>query len=111
MTPYTEGVMMAYSEIPKNPQKDFSENSDSLHSPQKVASRNLGFPGDSSGKELLADAGDLRDMDSIPGSGRFPWEGNGKPTPVILPGESHVQRSLGGYGPWDCTESDTTEAT
>ena len=31
------------------------------------------------------------------------------PTPVFLPGESHGQRSLVGYGPWGHTESDTTE--
>ena len=29
----------------------------------------------------------------------------------ILPGESHGQRSLAGWGPWGCKESDTTEAT
>ena len=23
-------------------------------------------------------------------------------TPVLLPGKSHVQRSLGGYSPWGC---------
>ena len=27
----------------------------------------------------------------------------------ILPGESHRQRSLEGYSPWGCKESDTTE--
>ena len=27
----------------------------------------------------------------------------------ILPGESHGQRSLGGYSPWDHTELDMTE--
>ena len=31
------------------------------------------------------------------------------PTPVLLPGKSHGQRSLVGYSPWGCTESDTTE--
>ena len=31
------------------------------------------------------------------------------PTPVFLPGESHGQRSLEGYSPWHCKESDTTE--
>ena len=31
-------------------------------------------------------------------------------TPVFLPGESHGQRSLAGYGPWDHIQSDTTEA-
>ena len=32
-----------------------------------------------------------------------------QPTPVFLPGESHGQRSLVGYSPWGCKESDTTE--
>ena len=30
------------------------------------------------------------------------------PTPVILPGKSHGQRSLVGYSPWGREESDTT---
>ena len=30
------------------------------------------------------------------------------PTPVLLPGESHGQRSLVGCGPWGLEESDTT---
>ena len=25
-----------------------------------------------------------------------------QPTTVCLPGESHGQKSLAGYGPWDC---------
>ena len=29
--------------------------------------------------------------------------------PVFLPGKFHKQRSLAGYSPWDCKESDTTE--
>ena len=36
-------------------------------------------------------------------------EGMAKPTPVFLPGESHVRRRLVGYSPWGCKESDTTE--
>ena len=31
------------------------------------------------------------------------------PTPVLLPGKSHGQRSLVGCSPWGCKESDTTE--
>ena len=31
------------------------------------------------------------------------------PTPVLLPGKSHGQRSLVGCCLWGCTESDTTE--
>ena len=30
-------------------------------------------------------------------------------TPVLLPEEFHGQRSLAGYRPWGCKESDTTE--
>ena len=32
-----------------------------------------------------------------------------QPTPVILPGKSHGQRSLAGYRPWARKELDTTE--
>ena len=39
------------------------------------------------------------------------WRRKWQPTPVFLPGESHVQRSLVGCSPWGRTESDTTEAT
>ena len=49
------------------------------------------------------------DLGSIPGLGRFPWRRKRKPTPVSLPGESHGQRSLAGYSPWGCKESDMTE--
>ena len=31
------------------------------------------------------------------------------PTPVLLPGKSHGQRSLVGYSPWGPCESDMTE--
>ena len=31
-------------------------------------------------------------------------------TPVTLPGESHGQRSLAGYGPWGHKESEMAEA-
>ena len=37
----------------------------------------LGFPGGTSGKESPANAGDTRDVGSIPGSGRSLGEGNG----------------------------------
>ena len=32
-----------------------------------------------------------------------------QPVPVFLPGESHGQRSLAGYGPWGHKELDATE--
>ena len=39
----------------------------------------------------------------------IPWRKEWLPTPVFLPGDSHGQRSLAGYSPWGCKESDTTE--
>ena len=36
-------------------------------------------------------------------------EGNGTPTPVLLPGESHGWRSLVGCSPWGRKEQATTE--
>ena len=50
-------------------------------------------------KNLPANAGDIREAGSIPGSGISPGGGHGNPTPVFLPGESHGQRSLAGYSP------------
>ena len=38
-----------------------------------------------------------------------PWRREWLLTPVFLPGEFHGQRSLAGYRPWGCKESDTTE--
>ena len=38
-----------------------------------------------------------------------PLEKDITPTPVLLPGNSHGQRSLVGYRPWGHKESDTTE--
>ena len=42
---------------------------------------------------------------------KIPWRRKWQPTPVILPGEFHGQRSLAGYSPWGHKESDTTEFT
>ena len=39
------------------------------------------------------------------------WRRKWQPTPVFLPGESQGRGSLVGCHLWDCTESDTTEAT
>ena len=50
-------------------------------------------------KNVPARARDTGDMGSIAGPGRLPWRRKQKPTPVFLPGKSHGQRSLLGYGP------------
>ena len=39
----------------------------------------------------------------------FDWGRKWQPTPVLLPRESHGQRSVVGYSPWGHKESDTTE--
>ena len=58
-------------------------------------------------KNLPTDAGDIRDP-----LGQEDALKEGMAThPVFLPGESHGQRSLVGYGPQDLKESDTTEET
>ena len=42
-------------------------------------------------------------------AGKIPWRKKWQPTPGFLSGESHGQRSLGGYSPWGRKESDVTE--
>ena len=42
---------------------------------------------------------------------KIPWRRKWQPTPVFLPGESHGQRSLADYSPWDHKESDTAKHT
>ena len=37
------------------------------------------------------------------------WRRAWQPTPVFLPGKFHGQRSLAGYSPWVCKDSDTSE--
>ena len=46
-----------------------------------------------------------------PWVGKILWRRVWQPTPVFLPGESHRQRSLGGYSPQGCKESDMTGGT
>ena len=42
---------------------------------------------------------------------KLPWRRKWQPTPVFLPGIPHGQRSLAGYSPWGCKESDVTKVT
>ena len=62
-------------------------------------------------KNPPANAGDIRNVSSIPGSGRSPGGRAWQLTPVLLPGESHGQRSLMGYSPWGHKELNTAKAT
>ena len=66
-----------------------------------------GFPGGSGGKESACNAGD---SSLVPGwVEKIPWRREWLPTPVLLPGEFHGQRSLSGYSPQGRKESDMTE--
>ena len=40
---------------------------------------------------------------------KIPWRRARQPTPVFWPGKLHGQKSLVGYSPWGCKESDTTD--
>ena len=65
-----------------------------------------GLPGGSGSK---VSACRVRDPGLIPGLGRSTGEGKWQPTLVLLPGKFHGQRSLVGYRPQGCKESDVTE--
>ena len=43
--------------------------------------------------------------------GKIPWRRAWQPTPALLPGESQGLRSLAGFSPQSCKESDMTEVT
>ena len=62
-------------------------------------------------KNPPASAGDVRDADSIPGLERSPGEGRDNPFQYSCLENPNGQRSLVGYSPWGCIESDTTEVT
>ena len=51
------------------------------------------------------------DIGSIPGWERFLGEGHVNPLQYSCLENVHGQRSLEGYSPWRCEESDTTEHT
>ena len=65
----------------------------------------MGLP---SGSVVKSPPANAEDVGLISGSGRPSGEGNGNPVQYYLSGKSHGQRSLAGYSPWGCKESDTT---
>ena len=62
-------------------------------------------------KNLSASAGDARNADLIPGSGRSTGGGHGNPLQYSCLENPHGQRSLVGYSPWGHKESDMIEHT
>ena len=67
------------------------------------------FPGGASGKEPTCQCRRQKRCRLGPWVGKIPWRRAWQPTPVLSPGESHVQRSLAGYSPWGRKESAMTE--
>ena len=64
-------------------------------------------------KNPSANAGDIRNMGLIPGLGRPLEKGMATHSSILawkIPGKNG-QKSLAGYSPWGCKESDMTEAT
>ena len=55
-----------------------------------------GLPGDSVVKNTSANAGDLGDAGSVPGSEKIPWSKKWQATPVFLPGKLHGEEEPGG---------------
>ena len=72
----------------------------------KASPPSVDFPGGSDGKESTSNGGDLG---SVPGLGRSSGEGHGNPFQYSCLENPYGQRSLEGYSPWGCKESDTTE--
>ena len=66
----------------------------------------MGFPHGSNDKESACQ---YRQTEFDPWVRKIPWRREWLPTLGFLPGESHEQRSLVGYSPWGCKESDMTE--
>ena len=58
----------------------------------QTVTQHTGFPGGSDGKESARNA---RDLDSIPGLGRYTGEGHGSPLQYSCLENPHGQRSLG----------------
>ena len=65
-----------------------------------------GLPRWCSGKEYACQ---WRRFGFDPWAGKIPWSRKWQPTPVLLPGKSHGQKSTVGYSPWDHKHWDTSE--
>ena len=87
--PSQESVTLSFLPYKSNPLLTFKTKT----TPAVLISQ--GFPGGSAVKNLPANAGD-------PWVRKIPWRREWLPTPVLLPGEFHGQRSLAGYSPWGC---------
>ena len=69
----------------------------------------MGFPGGASGKESACYCRRHTRCGFDSWDGKIPWRRKWQPTPQLLPGKFHGQRSLEGYSPWGHKELDMTE--
>ena len=60
--------------------------------------------------EMVKNPSTMQEIWVDPGVRMIPWRREWLPTPLFLPGEFHGQRSLVGYSPWGCKESDRLNA-
>ena len=87
-----------------------NESKEQLTDLTKVTQKIVGFPGGASDiKNPPANAGDIRDAGSIPGSGRSPGGGHGH-LPQYSCLENPMDRGAWGDAVHGVTESDTMEA-
>ena len=71
----------------------------------------MGFPGGTSSKESTCQCRRYKRHGFDPWVRKIPWGRARQATAGFLPGGSHGQRSLVGYSPRGCEESNMTEAT
>ena len=89
---------------------DDRENAESRKkSPTLLHVKLLELPTWCSGKESACQCGRHKRHGFDTWAEKIPWTRRYQPTPVFLPGKSQELRSLAGYSPLDCKESDRTE--
>ena len=71
----------------------------------------MGSPGGAGVKKLLPNAGDARDVGTIPELGRSPEGGHGNPLQHSCLENPMDRGGLVGYSPWGHKDSGTTEVT
>ena len=76
-----------------------------------VTSKKGVWSGPSAGLRFWIQGFELIQLVLVAWIGKIPCSRKQSPTPASLPGESCGQRSLVGYSPWGCTESEATKET
>ena len=76
---------------------------------KKLFHQNKGLPRWCSGKESACQYRGWKRLRFNPWVRKIAWRRKWQPTPVLLPGKSHGQKSLAGYRPWGGKESDIIE--